>query len=356
MQLGIIGFPQSGKSTIFQAVTGGKGETSKPGKPALGVVKVPDPRLAPLAAIFKPKKVVMAEITYLDIPGGAGLGKGKGIEGLFLNELARVDALIHVVGAFQHPERDGAKLREEIANMEMELAFSDLSIIERRLQRVDSSMKSNKPQERDAAQKEKALLTRLKDGLEADVPVREQKVNPDERPVLNNFQLLTSKPLIVVLNIGEEQLPRAEQAEVSARRPDYSNDRPVAVCGKLEAELALMDESDAQAFRKDAGIKESSLMRMVRLSYDAVGLETFLTVGPDEVRAWSVPRGSAAPKAAGKIHSDIERGFIRAEVVTYEDLITAGGLPEARKRGVLRMEGKNYTVKDGDVINFLFNV
>ncbi len=356
MQLAIIGFPQSGKSTVLQAVTGGKGESGKPGKAALGVVKVPDSRLAPLTGMFKPKKVVMAEITYLDIPGGGGLGKGKGIEGQFLNDLARVDALIHVVGAFQHPETDGATLREEVSNMEMELAFSDLAIIERRLQRVESSMKSNKAPERDAAQREKALLTRLKEGLEGEVPVRDQKVAPEERPVLNNFQLLTSKPLIVVLNISEAQLPQAEQLEVSARRPNHPNDQPVAVCGKLEAELALMDEADAQEFRKDAGIKESSLRRMVRLSYDALGLETFLTVGPDEVRAWSVQRGSPAPKAAGKIHSDIERGFIRAEVVTYDDLIAAGGLPEARKRGVLRMEGKTYVVKDGDVINFLFNV
>ena len=255
--------------------------------------------------------------------------------------------------------------------MELELAFSDLAILERRLLRLDSQKKSSKPQEREAATKEIAILARVKDGLEAEIPIFRQDFSDDEKVLLRNYQFLTGKPIVVVLNISEEQLPQAVALEcaVEGEAPLPSSGaagkeqgvgvparRAIAVCGALESELAQMSEADAKVFMDDAGIKESSLRRMVTLSYDAVGLISFLTAGADECRAWSIPRGLPAPQAASKIHSDIERGFIRAEVVAYGDLVAAGSMVESRKRGVLRSEGKTYIVKDGDVINFLFNV
>lgn len=357
MQLAVIGFPLSGKSTVFRALTGGKGESAKGGKAALGMVKVPDPRLQPLADIFRPKKLTPAEITYLDMPSAAGFGSGKGIEGQFLNELSQVDALVHVVGAYQDGPQipaEGAHYQEEISNMEMELAFSDLAILERRLQRLEASKKSSRPQEREQAQREMVLMSRIKAGLEADKPLREQEFSDEEDVILRNYQFLTNKPLVVVLNLSEEQLPQAAALERAASGEGKRT--AIAVCGTLEAELALMDEADAKEFMADAGIKESSLRRMVAISYATLGLISFLTAGADEVRAWSIPKGTPAPQAAAKIHSDIERGFIRAEVVSYDDFMSAGTMAEARKRGVLRSEGKNYIVKDGDIINFLFNV
>ena len=223
MEIAIIGFPGSGKSTVFQALTGGKGEMgSGRTRGALGVVKVPDRRLDALAAIFKPKKIVPAEIIYLDIPGAlAGLGKGKGIEGQFLEELSKVDALVHVVGAFQGEGRgqDEERLRKEIAAMEMELAFSDLAILGRRLERVEAAMKSSKPQEREAAHREMPLLARIKAGLEAETPARNLELTPEQRQAVQHFQLLTAKPLLAVLNIAEGQLQDARRLEEAVQRP-----------------------------------------------------------------------------------------------------------------------------------------
>ena len=356
MELAIIGFPQSGKSTVFQALTGGKGAAAARGARAgLGVVKVPDPRLDALAAMFKPSKVVPAEVTYLDIPGAAaGLGKGKGIEGQFLNDLSRADALIHVAQAFQNG--GGTDVQREVSSMELELVFSDLSIIERRLGRIDTSLKGAKAQERESATREKELLARLKEGLEREVPVREQSLTPEEEHLLQNFQLLTAKPLLVALNVGEARLPEAEDLALSVQQPGRVPRGAIALCGKLEAEMAELEEEEAQEFLDAAGIQESSLRRMIRLSYEALGIVTFLTFANQEVRAWSVRQGTTAPEAAGKIHTDMQRGFIRAEVISFDDLMNAGSLAEARKHGVLRVEGKSYIVREGDVITFLFNV
>ena len=362
MELAIVGFPQSGKTTVFQALTGGKGETmaAKGARASLGAVKVPDPRLAALSAIFRPKKVVPAEVTYLDIPSApAGLGKGKGIEGQFLNDLSRADALIHVVQAFQNDNGgpiEAEALQGEVSAMEMELALSDLTIIERRLERIDATLKGAQAQEREAARREEVLLMRLKEGLERDIPVREQSVSPEEECLLHDFQLLTAKPALAVLNICEARLPQAAQVELSVQPPEEIRRRAIALCGKLEAELAELEEEEAQEFREAAGIQEPSLQRMIRLSHEALDLVTFLTTANQEVRAWSIRQGTAAPQAAGKIHTDMQRGFIRAEVVSFDDLVSAGGIAEARKRGVLRLEGKSYIVREGDVITFLFNL
>ena len=359
MELAIIGLPRSGKTTVFQALTGGRGETAGAARVSLGVVKAPDPRLDALAGIFKPPKVVPAEVTYLDLPSATpGFGRSRGIEGQVLNQLSRADALVHVVRAFSNAgisqETGDMDPAGQIATMEMELAFSDLAILERRLERIDVSLKGARPQERETAQKEKELLTRVKEGLERERPVREQSLAAEERPLLEGFQLLTAKPLLVALNIGEAQL--SEAAELEAAVQKGSGCKAIALCGKLEAELAQLSEAEAQEFMAVMGIQESGRGRMIMLSYQTLGIITFFTAASSEVRAWSIQRDQTAPQAAGKVHTDMQRGFIRAEVVSYEAIVDAGSIAEARRRGVLRLEGKDYLVRDGDVINFRFNV
>jgi len=365
LEIGIIGLPRSGKTTVFNAVTRGRARVGLAGsgaRPNIGVAKVPDPRLDRLNEIFQRRKTTPAEVTYFDTPGAPeGLGGKQGIAGPFLNSLQRADALLHVVRAFDDPsvppEAGGVEPARDIASMDLELLFSDMALLERRLERLALEVTRGKPQEREAAQKERAVLAKVKERLEAGEPARAQGLDPQAMAVLGNFQLLTAKPLIVVLNIGEGQLPGAAkiEGELAARLkgPGLAG---TALCGKLEAELAQMDEADEREFRQSMGIPESGLARMVRLSYEVLGLISFFTVGEDEVRAWTIVRGTPAVKAAGKVHSDMERGFVRAEVVTYEDLVACGGLAEARKRGVLRAEGKSYPIKDGDIVHVLFSV
>ncbi|MBI2908694.1 MAG: redox-regulated ATPase YchF [Chloroflexi bacterium] len=366
MELGIIGLPKSGKTTVFNALTRSQAETAAyaaGGAPNIGVVKVPDPRLQALAAIFKPKRLVPAEVKYIDVAGAAaGFGKSEGIAGQFLTELSKVDALIHVVRAFPGenvPHIEGSiDPDRDIATVNLELAFSDMAIIEKRLQRLQDSLKSGKASDREAALWEQRLLARIKDGLEKEKPIREQTLEADEAKAVENYQFLTAKPLFLLINIGEAQLAEAPSIEEAARR---RHERPLCrvgvLCGKIEEDLAQMDEKEAAEFRAALGLSgESSLDRMIRGSYELLGLITFLTVGPDENRAWAIREGTTALKAAGKIHSDLEKGFIRAEVVSYEDMMKCGSMAEARKRGLLRLEGKTYEVKDGDVITILFNV
>ncbi len=365
MEIGIIGLPQSGKTTVFNALTAGKAQTAAHGgggdKPNLGVAKVMDPRIDILTRMFKPKKTVYAEVKYIDLPGAPpGLGKSEGIAGQYLNHMAKTDALLHVVRAFKNESVPHVQVTvdydRDISSMNMELAFADMAIMERRLERIDASAKSAKPTEREAAQREKVVIARIKADLEKDIPVREQQISDDERRTLENYAFLTSKPLLLGVNIGEESLSEADKMEESlAKRYGAPNCKAVTLCGKLEAELAQLSDAEAEEFRKSMNLKESSLNRMIRLSHELLGLIPFFTVGPDEVRAWMVRKGSLAPKAAGKIHTDIERGFIRAEVISYKDMIDCSTLAEARKRGLLRLEGKSYVVQDGDIINFLHN-
>ena len=363
MDLGIIGFQRSGKTTIFNAVTRGNAQTGAYGagvQPNIGVVKVPDVRLDALAKIFAPKKFTLADIRYIDFPGEA-FSDGQGPGAQFLAQLARCDALIHVARSFAdetvpHPQTliDAPR---DIAAMELELAFADAAFIEKRLERIEASMRSVKMAERDDAERETALLRRLKAGLEADTPLRAQEISDEEAKLLVNYQFLTDKPLLIVLNIADDDASRASEIEAefgakfSATKTDIA-----AIAGKIEQELAQMSDEDAAEFRNDLGIKEPGLDRMIRMSYALTGLISFFTVGPDECRAWNVARGATAPDAAGKIHTDLERGFIRAEVVRCDDLIAAGGNAEAKKRGQVRQEGKTYVVQDGDCLNILFNV
>ena len=364
VDIGIIGLEKSGRTTIFNVLTGMSADTKTYSKenlaPNVGIAKVPDARLNILAEIFHPKKIVPAETKYIDIGASIKtLAEGKGISGQLINELSKVDMLLNVVRAFKDdaiPHPDGSiNVKRDIGSMTLELAFSDLVIIEKRLQKIDSSLKAAKAGDRPAILKEQDLLTRIKKDLENDIPVRDMKLSEEELKSLANYQFLTGKPLLIIVNIGEDDLSKSEalRQELEAAFPKC---RVAIICGKLESELMQMDKKDADEMRHDFGIKESGLDSVLKLSYSQLGLISFLTVGPDECRAWPIQNGTIALKAAGKIHTDIERGFIRAEVVSYDDLIAAGSLAEARKRGTLRLEGKNYVVKDGDVINFLFNV
>jgi GTP-binding protein YchF len=362
MDLGIIGFQRSGKTTIFNAVTKGHAQTGAYGagvQPNIGVVKVPDDRLERLAKIFNPKKFTLADIRYIDFPGEA-FSSGQGPSPQFLAQLARCDALIHVVRAFHdetvpHPQVTIDPARDASA-MDLELAFADAAFIEKRLERIEAEMRSVKAGERDAAERQVALLTRLKSGLESDAPLRAQTLDDEEARSLVNYQFLTDKPLLVVLNIDEGDAARARGIETEFAARTGAQTAVAAISGKIESELAQMSDDESVEFRNDLGITEPGLDRMIRMSYELTGLISFFTVGPDECRAWNVKAGATAPVAAGKIHTDLERGFIRAEVVRWDELLAGGSMAEARKHGHLRQEGKTYVVQDGDCLNILFNV
>ncbi len=366
INIGIIGLPQSGKTTIFNALTGGKatagGHTPEAPIQHIGMTKVPEPRLKTLADMLHPQKIVPTEISYLDIGASVkGLTKEKGISGEFLARLSNADALINVARAFiddSIPHVEGSlDVKRDIAAMNLELIFSDLAIIERRLERIEISLKGAKPPERQAFIKEQETLLKFKAELEKDKTFRELTLAPAEVKLIGNYQFLTAKPLLIVINIGEDRLSQAASLEADLNST-YSRDkcRVITLCGKLEMELAQLDESAAQELRTGFDIKESALERTIRLSYELLGLISFFTIASNEVRAWSIPSGTTALKAAGKIHSDMERGFIRAEVINHDDLVKCGSSTEARKKGLLRLEGKDYIVRDGDVITFLFNV
>ena len=366
IDIGIIGLPQSGKTTVFNALTRGKADTishtTEGQTPHVGVTKVPEPRLRVLDEMLHPKKVVPVEARYIDIGASVrGLVQDKGIGGELLNQLSNVDALISVVRAFvddsiPHPE-GSLDVKRDINALDLELVFSDLAIIERRLERIETSLKGAKPPERQPLLQEQETLIKFKDELEKDVPIREMSLTTGEARTIANYQFLTAKPLLIAVNIGEEQLPQAASLEAELNSP-YSGEkcRVITLCGKLEMELAQLENSVAQEFRTEFGIKESGLQRTIKLSYELLGLISFFTIASNEVRAWSIKKGTTAVKAAGKIHSDMEKGFIRAEGISYDNLVNCGSITEARKQGLLRLEGKDYVIQDGDVITFLFNV
>jgi len=366
LEICIIGLPKSGKTTIFNALTNGKADTTTYGKttptPNFGVSKVPETRLQTLDRIFHPKKTTPAEVKYVDIAGVTkDFGKGEGISGQFLNYLSNADALLHVVRAFEDenvPHIDSnINPKRDIATMNLELVFSDLTIIERRMGRIEDSLKGAKPSERDLLLKEQALLQKVKSELEKDTPIWQQGLTGEDIRSLANYQFLTAKPMLIVINIGENQLEQASSLEAEIRSAySHSQFEIVALCSKLEMELAQLGDDEAAEFRNALDLTEPAVDRVIRLSYQLLGLISFFTTVSEELKAWTIPRGTTALKAAGKIHSDIEKGFIRAEVVSFHDLERCGTLAEARKHGLLRLEGKNYVVQDGDIITFLFNI
>jgi len=361
VEIGITGLAKSGKTTIFNGLTKGKADITS-GDPHIGVAKVPEPRLKVLTDMLHPKKVVPAEVKYIDIGASAkGLDKDKAKSGQLLAELSNVDAIINVVRAFADesiPHIEGSlNVERDIASTNSELTFSDLFLIEKRLERIEVSLKGAKQLERQGFLHEQELLMKIKAHLEKNTPIRELELNADEARAIAGYQFLTAKPLLIVANIGEEQLPKAASLEAELNS-HYSRPKChiIALCGKLEMELAQLDDSAAEEFRSEFSIQEPGLDRAVKASYELLGLISFFTIASGEVRAWSIPKGTPALKAAGKIHSDMEKGFIRAEVIGYDDLIKCGSLAEARHKGLLRLEGKSYIVQDGDIITFLFNV
>jgi len=366
VKIGIIGLVKSGRTTIFNALTGDEADTGRYTQeglvPHVAIAKVADPRLEVLTDILQPKKTVPVSVSYSDIGASIkGLVGDKGIGGQLLNQLSNVDALINVVRAFRDdsiPYSEGSlDIERDITTMNLELVFSDLAIIERRLERIETSLKGAKQLERQGLLREQGVLKRIAADLEKDILIRELELTNDEAKMIANFQFLTAKPLLVVVNIDEGQLPEAESLETQLNSVHSGPKCQVTtLCGKLEMELAQLDSDAAEELRAGYGLTESGLDRVVKLSYELLGLISFFTIASSEVKAWPIQGGTEALKAAGKIHSDMERGFIRAEVISYDDLVKCGGLSEARRKGLLRTEGKSYVVQDGDVITFLFNV
>jgi GTP-binding protein YchF len=362
MYIGIIGLPNSGKTTVFNALTRGQAETNAFSSGKLEVhtamVDVPDPRVDVLAAMFRPRKVTRAQVRYADIAGlSRGIGERGDLEGGLLAQINQADALLHVVRAFEDPDvlhiEETVDPRRDGAILDTELCLADLGIVERRLSRLEAGLakRSLPAAEREALVLEREQLTRLRAELEEGRPLRDLALEAADLRLLRSIALATAKPLLLVLNTGEQGASCDALAGCERERTVVA-----ALQGKLEMELAQMEALDAAEFLAEYGIEEPGLNRMVRLSYGLLGLMSFFTVGEDEVRAWTVPVGAKAVEAAGAIHSDLARGFIRAEVVAYDDLVAAGGLVEAKKRGTVRLEGKDYIVQDGDVLNIRFNI
>jgi GTP-binding protein YchF len=366
MQIAIVGLAGSGKTTVFNTLTRGHAQTGGYGGMELhvGTVKVPDERLANLAEIFKPKKIVQADVTYFDLPAPPASSEGRvGTEELPADQLARLreaDALLHVVRAFEdpavpHPEGSVDAWRD-LERLDLEFVMADLSVMEKRLERLKTGGHHGTPAERDANDRELELLTRLHADLAEGKPLRDVELLDEEEKTIRGFRFLTQKPVLVLLNVGEKDVAR--EAEIIAGitgRYEHRQAIVDALSAKIEMELGELDPDEAAVFMEELGIAESSLDRVIKLSYRLLGLISFLTAGPDEVRAWPIPGGSSAVDAAGAIHTDLARGFIRAEVVPYEDLLALRTTAEARKHGKLRSEGKTYTVKDGDVVEILFS-
>jgi hypothetical protein len=358
LRAGLIGFPSSGKTTLFQLMTSAR-EAAKGGPKTdanVGVSRVPDARLDRLTALFKPKKHVPATVEFVDI---ANAGRAGGTAAQALLDVApyrNADALLHVVRAFRdesvpHPKTTIGPARDA-REMEEELILADLGVVERRLERLERDLKKQSSPE---LKKEQDVLRECRAQLEQGRALRALQLHPDEARRLRGFQLLSAKPVLLVLNVDEADLAHADTViQQAGFDPILASgaSRAVPVCAKIELEIAQLEPADASAFMADLGLKESGLDRVIRASYDLLGYISFFTVGEDECRAWSIPRGTTAHIAAGEIHSDIARGFIRAEVVPYDALLARGTLAACKEHAELRLEGKEYVVQDGDVINF----
>ena len=363
MDIAILGLPQSGKTTVFNAITRGAAlSTNYTGhsKPTIAVTKVPDSRLTTLHNLYSPKKVVQAEVRYLDVPNPPD-EIGKGISGQFLNRLQLVDALLIVSRAFEDPSvshvMNTVDFIRDIDTILYELAFADMEILDKRIERIKEQMKGSKSNQRSRLTQEIEVILGIRDGLEDGRYLRDKDLEVNERAVIEGFGLLTAKPAVVSVNVDENQ--RASHLPSQEDLLALSKERKVIVsdiCGKLEMDLVQMEPEDEQEFRIAMGLGESSLDQIIRLSYEALDLITFFTASEDEIRAWPVPKGTSAGRAAGKIHTDLERGFVRAETVELKDLERLGSLAEARKYGLLRQEGKGYLINDSDVITILHNV
>ena len=353
-----MGLPGSGKSTVFNALTGAQAETGgySGGRaaPNIGVVKVPDERLDRLSELFHPKKTTPADVTYVDVAIPAGAAREGTIQPDVLAQIRNADALLHVIAGLPEAARNPW---QDLEDLDLEFTVADLDVVEKRLEKLRTSGRHGSASEREQNAMEEELLGRIEPHLSVGRPLRAFGLTDDEERRLRGFRFLTQKPVLVVLNIGEELLPTAADLEADGKgRYTFPQSDVAVMSGKIEAEIAQLPEEDADAFMADLGIAEASRDRVIRLTYGLLGLFSFFTAGEDECRAWTLRVGDTAVDAAAAIHTDLARGFIRAEVVTFDDLIACGSIAEARKRGLLRTEGKAYQVRDGDVIEVLFNV
>lgn len=351
MRLGIIGLPQSGKTTLFNALTRGSQPTGmSTGKMEVhtAVVDVPDPRVDKLSSMFNPKKTIYAKVTYSDIAGLDGSTGPSGISGALLNQLTQMDGFILVLRAFEDdnvPHQAGSvDAARDLATMDSEFILNDLISVERKLERLGEERRKGGGRDKATIDREIALFQKLQEALNNETPLRDIEINAEEEMILSSYGFLSRKPLLVVVNLAEGQA----EPPISYT---HQNSHIVALQGKLEMDIAQLAPDEMAVFLEEYGIEEPSLNRMIRLSYNLLGLQSFFTVGPDECRAWTVRRGATAPEAAGVIHTDLQRGFIRAEVVHYDDLTALGGMNEAKAHGKLRLEGKEYIVKDGDIVH-----